>query len=413
MTECKAYGGYVPYSVGSEYYFDADNLAKLGITDKYTVANYDNGVVEEKTIFTPVCQTALCASCGKKLPAIVQNDLKKPVTSSTTPTAADYKTPYGNWVYTLTAKEDLTNDLCGVSGIDMKEKDIATMSFLVKENTADAEKPTVEVYVMYYDDNYTVGDKTWTYFGSAGNVKFDYTSKNKVRTLSFSLPAASVDGASTEAATVADALNGKYIVLSEESGKYTMTLNTQTAYPTIPKSEVGEDNYGKYTATLEYSAAHTSHTFTVMKHYNVNRIEIAAEEDGSDGEDYGIGTDEFLGLHYEECTCGIKYKMIKHKEDENYVSKTAAAADKHIKCAKCGYNSAADAFFEVTVNDGKANVDEFVVAKDSLLTLSFSEYTPFNKAKVEIVGWGNSGKILNQGDSTFKGKRKINMPAFL
>lgn len=407
--DCEVYGGYVPYSVNDQFVLNATVLGYLGITDKYTVANYDKDIVEAKTVFTPVCQTALCASCGKKLPDVVQNNLKKPVTSTTTPTAADYAEAYGDWVYTLTAETEtgLTANLFGVSGLAMAKDDVMTLNFLVEKNTTSESTPKVKVYVMYYDASKGETDvNTWTVGGDATSVSFDYTGTDKVRKLSFKLPdvtgtVTTGNGYSTEAVAAATALKNASanVVLSENSEGYTMTFNSKHAYPTVANGSADYTD-SLYSTSLEYDKNHTSHSFSVMKHYNVNRIEKGSKQ-GSGENQYGVPSGQYLGLHYEECSCGIEYVQVNHTETSTYVTNSTSnySENSHIKCAECGYDSAKDAYFEVAVNTDK---DTFMVEKDGKLSLSYTEYTPFNKKKIEIVGWSCGTGILNQSDGSFK-----------
>lgn len=406
VESCEVYGKYVPYSVNGEFVFDATVLGYLGITDKYTVANYDKDIVEAKTVFTPVCQTALCASCGKKLPDVVQNNLKKPVTSTTTPTAADYAEAYGNWVYTLTAEGELAANLFNVTGLTMAQNDVMTLNFLVEKNTTSESTPKVKVYVMYYDNSKGETDvSTWTVGGDATSVSFDYTGTDKVRKLSFKLPdvtdeVAQANGYSASAEAAATALKSAgAVILSEDSEGYTMTFNSKSAYPAVANSS-GDYASNLYSTSLKYDKNHTSHSFTVMKHYNVNRIEKGTKE-GSGANQYGVPSGQYLGLHYEECACGIKYVKVNHTETSTYVTnnKGTYSPDSHIKCAKCGYDSAADAYFEVTETTSS---DKFMIEKDGKLSLSYTEYTPFNRKKIEIVGWSCGAGILSQSDSSFK-----------
>ncbi len=409
--DCEVYGGYVPYSVDGTFLLTDETLETLKVTDKYSVANYDEKEVEAKTVFTPVCQTAFCKSCGEELPENVQNNLKKPVTSTTTPTAADYEAAYGDWVYTLKANDELKADLFGIDGMKMDKNDVTTFNFLVEKNESSEESPKVTVYATYYDDSYTAGVKTWTFYGEASDVKFDYTSADKVRKLSFKLPDATsqTTGASVAATGAAEALKGQVVELSEDATGWTMKVNEGSAYKTVYSSVTGGLTASSYSASLTFDKNHTAHTFKVMTHYNVNRIE-KGEACTASG-DYSVPATQFLGLHYEECACGIKYKKVAHEQNATYVTKNSDTSKQHIKCEKCGYDSSTDAFFEVTVEPAN---DAFMVAKDVELSLSYSEYTPFNKDEIKITDWtaaegvkvveGGKFKVTGTGTLTYTAK---------
>ncbi len=363
-TTYKTYGGYVTYlNVEDKKTFNYTDLgaeAAVAKKDTYEIANYDSSNTVAKTQFTPVCQKALCATCGAELSDEVQNYLKKPVVSTAEPTSSDYESILGDWTYSVTANEA---SLVTTLGTLTNKGDQYMLNFLVVADSADAKKVKVTVYEASVVEGVRDTESSVTVDGT-----FSYDETTKVRTLSFT---PSNGGVFAEE-----------IKLSEENGKYTLKVNGEDVYSSLYNGTSGDVTTSKYTSELSYDAKHTEHKLSVMSHYGVKYIE----------------SDDLTAnhTHYLACEgCDVAYIG-----ETVTVNGNTTDFDSNGYCKKCGAPNTDHAdWYDISISSTSlSSADKFWVVKDTVLKIGYSEYKAFNGKTYAMTGYTELDKVESTAD---------------
>ena len=360
----KLYGGYVTYLTKDGDFNMTDLGGEAAVAEKgeYEIANYDSSITVAKTQFTPVCQKALCATCGAELSDGVQNYLKKPVVSTTTPTADDYESILGDWTYSVTAEEASLGTALGTL---TNKGDQYMLNFLVSADSADAKK----VKVTTYEASVVKGVRT-TATSATVEGTFSYDETTKVRTLTFTPTSGSIFNHA--------------IKLSEENGKYTLTVNEKTVYSDLADGSSGTVSTDEYTSELSYDAGHTEHKLSVMTHYGVKYITSTDN----------LGVDH---THYLACEgCDVAYiaeEITVLSDDDKF--------DSNGYCKTCGAPNTNHAdWYDISISSTSlTSADKFWVVKDTVLKIGYSEYKAFNGKTYAMTGY----TTLTNAESTAEG----------
>ena len=257
---------------------------------------------------------------------------------------------------------------------------------ITKDSTTKLDK--VEGYLSAY--NATTGATTTEKYNQA----VTWTNGEGTRTAAVTL----ANGTKTTSFKVYDGDGNNDVELL---GNATLTLSESDGKLVAKHSVLngGTEDDAEVETAISFDNEHQEHDMSVMTLFGVPYI---TKGTGT----YSLPNSETgnFKVHYTECLgCGLAYLPEEHTaENEAGTTDSATKFTATKTCSVCGY----DPSFDTTATTGYGS--KYVVAEidgvdtyvpvNTVLVVPFTDYTPFNKKSIKIVGWNSDEGIVWNGN---------------